>query len=127
MYGARLLAELAVAVLRPAGVSKAKVTILKDLDVLRNQGGDFNRIVRSAVESKWRPLVVHSSPAQGEWQHIYAQPDGNHIRLLIVVRQRTEAVVAEVRVDPDQLSAFIDNPQILGIPLKSGRIRTTDY
>jgi hypothetical protein len=74
--------------------------------------------VRSAVESKWRPLVVHSSPAQGEWQHIYAQPDGDYIKLLIVVRQRAEAFVAEVRVNPNQLSAFIDNPQILGIPLK---------
>ena len=73
------------------------------------------------------PLIIHFTQAQGEWQHIYAQPDGNHIRLLIVVRQRTEAVVAEVRVDPDQLSAFIDNPQILGIPLKSGRIRTIDF
>ncbi len=118
LYGARLLGELAVAVMHPAGVSKAKFTILKELDVVKSRGGDFNQIVRSAVEKKWRPLVVQSSPAQGEWHHIYAQPDGDYIKLLIVVRQRAEAFVAEVRVNPDQLSAFIDNPQILGIPLK---------
>jgi hypothetical protein len=119
MYGAGLLGELAVAFLRPAGVSKAKFTMLRDLDVRQNRSADFNRIVLSAVESKWRPLVVRSAPARGEWTYVYAQPDGQHIRLLVVNRDHSDAVVAEVRVDPDKLSAFIDNPQILGIRLES--------
>lgn len=119
MYGAGLLGELAVAVLRPAGVSKAKFTLLKDLNVRQDRSDDFSRIILSAVESKWRPLVVRSAPARGEWTYVYAQPDGKHIRLLVVNRDHADAVVVEVRVDPDKLSAFVDNPQILGVRLES--------
>jgi hypothetical protein len=117
LYGAGVLGGLAVAVIRPAGISTVNFTILRDLDVVRER--DFNRVVRGAVESKWRPVVVYSSPAKGEWTHVYSQPDGSHIRLLVVTRAREEAVVAEVRIDPDKLSAFIDNPQILGVRVGS--------
>ena len=117
LYGAGVLGELAVAFMRPAGVSKAKFTILRDLAVRDGRGVDFNRIVRSAVESTWRPLVRRTSPAEGEWTYVYAQPDGKYIRLLVINRARSDAVVVEVRVDPDKLSAFVDHPEILGIPL----------
>lgn len=119
MYGAGLLGELTVAILRPAGVSKAKFAILRDLEVRDSPKSDFDRVVRSAVESKWRRLVVRSAPLAGEWTYVYSQPDGKHIRLLIINRDHGDAFVAEVRVDPDKLSAFIDNPQILGIRVAS--------
>lgn len=121
LYGAGVLGGLAVAFIRPAGVSSVNFTILGNLDGFRSHDRDFNRVVRSAVESKWRPLVIYSAPTRGEWTHIYSQPDGTHIRLLIVNRARAEAVVAEVKIDPDKLSAFIENPQILGIPVGSHR------
>ena len=120
LYGAGVLSGLAVAFIRPAGVSSVNFTILGDL-AFRSEDRDFNRVVRSAVESKWRPLVMYSAPSRREWTHIYSQPDGTHIKLLIVNRAGSEAVVAEVRIDPDKLSAFIDNPQILGIPVGSRR------
>ena len=119
VYGAGALGGLAVALIRPAGVSRVNFTILRDLDAFRDRDRDFNRVVRSAVESKWRPLVMYSAPARGEWTHIYSHPDGGHVELLIVNRVRLEAVVAEVKIDPDKLSAFIDNPRILGIPIGS--------
>jgi hypothetical protein len=62
---------------------------------------------------------VYSAPTVGEWTHIYSHPDGAHIKLLIVNRARTDVVVAELTIDPDKLSAFIDTPQILGIPVGS--------
>jgi hypothetical protein len=121
LYGAGVLSGLAVAFIRPAGVSSVNFTILRELDAFRGRARDFNCVVRSAVESKWRPLVMYSAPTRGEWTHIYSHPDGTHIKLLIVNRARAEAVVAEVRIDPDKLSAFIDNPRILGIPVGSRR------
>ena len=96
-------------------------TILDDLDAAGERDRDFARIVRSAVEPKWRPLVMYSAPTRGEWTQIYSHPDGRHIELLIVNRARAEAVVAEVRIDPNKLSAFIDNPRILGVPVGSRR------
>lgn len=121
LYGAGVLGGLAVAFIRPAGVSNVTFTILEDVDAFRRQDRDFNRVVRSAVESKWQPLVVYSAPTRGEWTHIYSHPDGAHIELLIVTLASRQAVVAEVRIDPDRLSAFIDNPRILGFPVGSGR------
>jgi len=119
VYGAGVLGGLAVAFIRPAGVSRINFTILKDLDTVRDRDRDFNRVVRSSVESKWRPLVTRSAPARGEWTHVYSHPDGRHIELLIVNRVRFEAVVVEVKIDPDKLNAFIDNPRILGLSLGS--------
>ena len=102
--------------MRPAGVSSVNFTILRDLDIA-NRSRDFNRIVKSAVDAKWRPLVLYSAPALGAWTHVYSHPDGSHISLLIVNRDHAQAVVAEVTIDPDRLIAFINDPQILGIPL----------
>jgi len=119
VYGAGVLGGLAVAFIRPAGVSRVNFTILRDLDAFRDRDRDFNRAVRSAVESKWRPLLIYSAPARGEWTHIYSHPNDGQVELLIVNRARLEAVVAEVKIDPDKLSAFIDDPRILGIPIGS--------
>ncbi len=121
LYGAGVMGELAVALIRPAGVSNMNFTILRDLGGSRKTERDFNRVVRSAVDAKWRPLVMYSSPAQGEWTYVYAQPDGSHIKLLIATRARTDAVVAELRINPDKLAAFIDSPEILGVSV--GRAR----
>ena len=121
LYGAGVLGGLAVSFIRPAGVSSVNFTILRDLNAFRRQNRDFNRIVRSSIDSKWRPLVMSSAPGRGEFTHIYSHPDGTHIKLLIVNLAHAEAVVAELRIDPDKLSAFIDTPQILGVPVGSGR------
>jgi len=117
LYGAGVMGELAVALIRPAGVSSMTFTILRGLDQFRKSEHDFNQIVRSAVEAKWRPLVVYSAPGENQWTHVYAQPDGSHILLLVVTRSRSDAVVVQARINPDKLSAFIDNPQILGVPV----------
>jgi len=116
-YGAGLMGELAVALIRPAGVSNMTFTILRGLDEFRKSDLDFNQIVRSAVEPKWRPLVMYSSAGEREWTHVYAQPDGSHIKVLVVTRTRSDAVVVQARIDPDRLSAFIDDPKILGVPV----------
>lgn len=117
LYGAGVVGGLAVALIRPAGVSNMTFTILRGLDQFRKSDRDFNQIVRSAVEPTWRPLVMYSSPGEREWTHVYAQPDGSHIKLLVVARTRSDAVVVQARIDPDRLSAFIDDPRILGVPV----------
>ena len=79
LYGTGVLGGLAVAFIRPAGVSNVNFTILDDLDAAGERDRDFARIVRSAVEPKWRPLVMYSAPTRGEWTQIYSHPDGRHI------------------------------------------------
>jgi hypothetical protein len=117
LYGAGVMGQLAVALIRPAGVSNMTFTILRGIGQSGKSEKDFNQIVRSAVESQWRPLVVYSAPGEREWTHVYAQPDGSHIKVLVVARTRSDAVVVQARIDPDKLSAFIDDPQILGVPV----------
>jgi hypothetical protein len=119
LYGGGILGGLAVAFIRPAGVSGVSFTILDNLDQAISPDRDFNRVIRSAVDAKWRPLVMYSAADRREWTHVYSHPDGTHIKLLIVNRSGAGAVVAEVKIDPGRLSAFIDNPKILGIRVGS--------
>jgi hypothetical protein len=119
LYGAGVLGGITVALVRPAGVSTVNFTILRDLKPKKETARDFNALVRSAIDAKWKPIVTYSAPSRGEWTHVYSHPDGKHISLLVVTRANDEAVVAEVRLDPDQLIAFINNPRILGIEVGS--------
>lgn len=122
-YGAGLMGELAVALIRPAGVSNMSFTVLRGLEQFRKSDRDFNQIVRAAIAPQWRPLVTYSSPGEREWTHVYAQPDGSHIKLLLVTRTRSDAVVVQARINSDKLSAFIDDPRILGVSVGK---RTSD-
>ena len=111
------LANFAVRVVRPAGVKSFKVAIFENLD---NAGGtvddSLNRVMRGALSPEWQPLVRIRS-RDGEQTYIYARESGQHIKLMIAVVDRKEAVVARVKVNPERLVAFVNNPKILGISL----------
>lgn len=120
LYGGGFLARIAVKVIRPAGVKGLRFTILRELRVPESAAPQFSEFLDRSVNPKWRPMVRQFSRG-GEWTWIYAQPDGKDIKLLIISRQRRDAVVAEARIDPAKLNAFIDNPRILGIPVGDRR------
>jgi hypothetical protein len=119
LYGAGMLGGLTVALVRPAGVSMVDFTILRDLQPKTESAADFGALVRGSVEARWKPIVSYSAPKLGEWTQVYTHPDGKHISLLVVTRTRDQAVVAEVRLDPDRLIDFINNPSILGVEVGS--------
>ncbi|MGZ4890329.1 MAG: hypothetical protein ACXWBH_14200, partial [Candidatus Angelobacter sp.] len=61
-----------------------------------------------AMDSGWQPLVQSWDRHTGERTYIYAQDLGKDMKLLVVNLESNEAVVLQVRVDPQKLNDFIE-------------------
>ena len=112
------LANFFVKIVRPAGVKSFKVAIFEDLDFTQGQNATsaFNAVMRNALSPEWQPLVRVRS-RDGEQLYVYAREAGENIKLMVVTIDRTDAVVARVKISPKRLAEFLRDPKILGISI----------
>ena len=95
-----------------AGVKSLKGAIFEDQQFL-NAGADrkFDEIVRAAMDSGWQPMVQSWDRHSGERTYIYAQEvlskKGRDMKVLIVNLEPDEAVVLQVKVNPEKLNDFV--------------------
>jgi hypothetical protein len=109
------LANFFVKIVRPAGVKSFKVAIFEDLDLASaTSDAGLSLVMRSALSPEWHPLVRVRS-RDGEQVYVYAREAGENIKLMVVTIDRTDAVVARVKISPKRLNEFVNNPKILGI------------
>lgn len=103
------LAGFTVKVTHFAGVKSFKGAIFENSQ-FSNSGSDvrFDQVVRAAMDSGWQPMVQSYDRHSGERTYIYAQDMGKDMRLLVVNFEPTEAVVIQVKVDPNKLSDFVN-------------------
>jgi hypothetical protein len=91
------------------GVKVFKAAIFKNQQL---SGAKLDRgldeLMQRAGTAGWQPLVKSFSRRSGEHNYIYAQASGNDMKLLVVSVESDEAVVLEVKVDPNKLSDFIN-------------------
>jgi hypothetical protein len=112
------LARFAVRLVKPAGVKSFKVAIFEGLsDTAGKVDDELNQLMRRALGREWQPLVRVRS-REGEQVYVYAREAGDSINLMVVSIDHKDAVVAKVKVNPEKLSQFVNNPKILGISLK---------
>jgi hypothetical protein len=112
------LASFAVKIIRPAGVKSVKLAIFEELSHAPAAGSnELSAILRSALSPEWQPLVRIRS-RDGEQMHIFAMEEGKSVKLMLLSIDGTDAFVARVKIDPDKLKAFVENPKLLGISLK---------
>ena len=112
------LANFAIKIIRPAGVKSVKVAIFEELNHVPAAGNnELSTVMRGALSPEWLPLVRIRS-RNGEQMYVYARDAGESVKLMVVTIDGTEAVVARVKVNPEKLKEFLDNPKILGISLK---------
>ncbi|MGZ4867872.1 MAG: hypothetical protein ACXV7C_11650 [Candidatus Angelobacter sp.] len=92
-----------------AGVKSLKGAFFEN-QLFTNTASDtrFDEIVRAAMDSGWQPLVQSWDRHTGERTYIYAQDLGKDMKLLVVNLESNEAVVLQVRVDPQKLNDFIE-------------------
>ncbi|HMF91792.1 MAG TPA: hypothetical protein VKL40_14195 [Candidatus Angelobacter sp.] len=104
------LAGALVSVSHVGGVKDLKVALFEDqrLDA-SNAGARFDEIVKSTGEHGWQPLVKSYSRRRGDCTFIYARQDGRDLKLLVVNLEPDEAVVVQVKIDPDELNRFLDD------------------
>jgi hypothetical protein len=106
------LAGFVVRFYHVAGVRNFKGAIFENQRFL-NTGSDsrFDEIVRAAMDSGWQPMVQSWDRHAGEKTYIYAQEifsrKGRNIKVLVVNLEPDEAVVLQVKVDPEKLNDFV--------------------
>lgn len=95
-----------------AGVKSLKGAIFEDQPFV-NAASDtrFDEVIRAAMDSGWQPLVQSWDRHTGERTYIYAQEvaskKGTDMKVLMVNLESNEAVVLQVKVDPEKLNDFV--------------------
>ena len=91
-----------------AGVKNFKGALFENQRFL-NAGSDtrFDEIVRTAMDSGWQPMVQSWDRRTGSKTYIYAEDLGRDMKVLVVNLEPNEAVVIQVKVNPEKLSNFV--------------------
>jgi len=76
-----------------------------------NPDSSLDEVVQSAGEHGWQPIVKSYSRRHNEHNYIYARQEGKDLKVLIVSVEPSEAVVIQVKVNPDKLAKFIEESE----------------
>jgi len=112
------LAYFAVKIVRPAGVKSFKIKIFENLKY-SHDGTDevLNAVLQNSLGPGWQALVKVYSRSDGQQTFVYSKEEGKCFRIMVVNIGREDATVVKLKVNPDTLVKWIDNPKILGISL----------
>ena len=112
------LARFAVGVVRPAGVKSFGVTLFKDLQFSYEElDREMQSAMRSSFGAEWSPALRLRS-RDGQQAYMYMREDGKNVRIALVTIDKQQAAIIRATFSPERLADFINNPKILGIPLK---------
>jgi hypothetical protein len=107
------LAGLATKLVRPAGVKSFKLAMFERVNV--GDGRMLGEDLRRALGDGWSPLV-RARTREGQ-AYVYVREAGKDLKLIVVALDGEQATVVRVRLNPQALAKFADNPKILGISL----------
>ena len=109
------LARFAVKLIKPAGVKSFNITLFEDL---RFESPERGRVLRQTLpellKDGWSPLI-RVSELNGDQSFVYAHEAGDDIKLMIVNIEADSAAVIRVKLSPETLVKFLQDPKILGI------------
>src|SRR5262245_9303529 len=113
------LANFAVKLIRPAGVKGFKLAVFEDQNFSARPGAaSFDAVMREAYNKDWQPMVQINSKRNGASHTlIYVKSSGKDVQFALAVLEDREAVVLEVKFNPDATARFLENPKIMGISL----------
>jgi VWFA-related protein len=113
------LANFAVKLIRPAGVKGFKLAVFEEHDFSARPGMvSFDAVMREAYNKDWQPMVQINSKRNGaSHTFIYVKNSGKDVQFALAVLEDREAVVLEVKFNPDAAARFLENPKIMGISL----------
>ncbi len=102
-------ASLVVKFGRPHGVKNFKLAIFENQDF--SAGGNdlgFDDVVRQGLRQGWQPMIQVYSRRSGNRTYIFARDLDKDVKLLIATVDRREAVVLQVKFDPEKLDRSIN-------------------
>lgn len=102
-------ASLVVQFGRPHGVKNLKLAIFENQDFSAD-GNDlgFDDVVRQCLQQGWHLMVQVDSRRNGSRTYIFARDLGKDIKFLIATIDHRDAVVLQIRFDPEKLDRDIN-------------------
>jgi hypothetical protein len=102
-------ASLAVNIVRPYGVKGMKLALWENGKITASKDDmDFPAVVKAGLAQGWQPMVRVWSRRDGERTVIFAKPEGKDVKLLVATVDAEDAVVVQVKINPEKLSRSID-------------------
>ncbi len=96
---------------RPEGIHNIRFAVFEGLDTSANPpGSDFAEFVARAAGPEFHPFVRVESRRDGEYTQVFARPVEEDFELLIVCVERHEATVMRMRLNPERMSEWEDDP-----------------
>jgi len=96
---------------RPEGIRNIKLATFEDLDSSRHPADpDFDAFMQEIVGPEFHPFVKVRSRRDGEQTFVYAKELGQAFNLLVVTLESDEACVVQMRVNPEEMSKWVDDP-----------------
>jgi len=94
---------------RPEGVRGMKLALWENQNFAASEGtdADFPDVVHAGLDEGWQPIVRVWSRRSGERTVVFAKPVGDDMKLLVANVESDEAVVVQMRINPDKLSKCI--------------------
>ena len=90
------------------------------IPMLSGYSNTLGPAMRTLMKKEWLPLLrVNGGKYDPRSTYIYAKPSGKDLELMTVVMEPREALVVEVKLNPDAVARFINDPKIMGISLAS--------
>jgi hypothetical protein len=112
------LANFAVKIIRPAGVKSFKLEVFEELDTsVGANAKDWSALLQSSLSPEWKPIVSVYSSKTPEQTHVYVSFEGDTVKLFVFVVDGTEATVVRVKLNPETMAKWMENPKIMGVSL----------
>jgi hypothetical protein len=105
-----------VKVVHPMGTKQLDVAMFEDLDASKGSGRNLAESVRSAVGRWKQPMVQDHEMRNGQDQTVlvYMFEKGKDVNVLTVMIERDEAVVTEVRLNPEVMQKWLSESSSTG-------------
>jgi hypothetical protein len=96
---------------RPEGVRNIKLAVFEDIDASQSPpGSDFDSFLQGVTEPEFQPFVRVLSNRDGERTYVFAREAGDSCELLVVDFERDEASVIQMRMKPEAMADWFDEP-----------------
>lgn len=101
-----------VSVAHPAGAKHLDIAIFENLGSRDRSRGNVVEMIRGAVGETWKPFVHVRSFRHGreETVFVYLREEKNDWKLLLTTIEPDEAVVVQIRLNPDGLQRWMASP-----------------
>jgi len=97
------------------GLKGFKAALFEDQPLLApNPDSNLDEVIQSAGDHGWQSIVKSYSRHSDEHAYIYARQEGKELKLLVISVEPGEAVVIQVKINPEKLAKFIDKYEVGG-------------